>query len=38
VKKEKLEMEQNQKAAEDRCKKKDKNGKCIDEKHSNGKK
>jgi hypothetical protein len=37
VKKEKLEMEKNQKAAEDRCKKKDKNGKCID-KHSYGKK
>jgi len=37
VKKEKLEMYQNQKAVEDRCKK-NKNGKCIDEKHSHGKK
>ncbi len=34
----KLEMIKAQKAAEDRCKKKDKNGKCIDEKHSHGKK
>jgi len=38
VKEKKVHMMKAQKHKEEQCKKKDKNGKCIDEKHSQGKK